>query len=88
MTSLLKLGLTKEHRTYAPDTKDQDKIKEMTQAKSYIMTYLVPKAVNSSLTFLTPQLTLIYFDLLDQAMEIEGHLKDYGTLKKNHFTAI
>jgi hypothetical protein len=75
----LKLGLTKPQRSYAPDTKDQDKVREMTQVKSYIMSYLVPKAVNSSLSFLTPQLTLIYIDLLDQAMEIEGHLRDYGT---------
>lgn len=44
--------------------------------------------MNSSLTFLTPQLSLIYIDLLDQAMEIEGHLRDYGTLKKTHFTTI
>lgn len=88
LTSLLKLGLTKPQRSYAPDTKDQDKVREMTQVKSYIMSYLVPKAVNSSLSFLTPQLTLIYIDLLDQAMEIEGHLRDYGTQKKTHFTAI
>jgi hypothetical protein len=88
LTALLKLGLTKEQRNYSEDTKDQDKVKEMTQVKSYIISYLVPKAINSSLTFLTPEMSLIYMDLLDQAMEIEGHLRDYGTLKKTHFTAI
>lgn len=30
LTSLLKLGLTKENRKYAPNTKDQDMVREMT----------------------------------------------------------
>jgi hypothetical protein len=53
----------------------------MTQVTAYIMSYLVPKAINNSLPFLTPQLSLIYMDLLEQAMEIEGHLRDYGSIK-------
>lgn len=80
--------MTKEHKVYEADMKDQDIPKGMTQVKNYIMTYLVPTMINKSLTFLTPQLSLVYMDLLDQAMEIEAHLRDYGTHKKKHFTAI
>lgn len=82
--------MTKEHiyKEYDRDVKDTDIPKGMTQVKNYIMTYLVPTMINKSLTFLTPQLSLVYLDLLDQAMEIEGHLRDYGTPKKTHFTAI
>jgi len=46
--------MTKEHKVYHPDTKDQDIQKGMTQVKAYIMTHLTPTMINKSLTFLTP----------------------------------
>ena len=54
MALLLKLALTN-----AWEYKDNEK-KAMTQVKSYILGYLLPKAINRSLKFLTPKLTLIY----------------------------
>lgn len=46
--------MTKEHKVYDPETKEQDIPKGLTQVKNYIMTYLVPTMINKSLTFLTP----------------------------------
>lgn len=43
--------------------------------KGYILSYLLPKAINRSLKFLTPKLTLIYLQVIETAMHIEMHLR-------------
>ena len=79
MTTLLNLALTNA-------SKEQDKnTKAMTQVKSYIISYLLPKAINRSLKFLTPKLTLIYLQVINKAMEIEVHLRDLLEIKVKHF---
>lgn len=60
----------------------------MTQVKSYIISYLVPKAINSSLCFLTPDLSLTYLGLLEQTMTIEEHLKEYNPIRIAHYDII
>lgn len=82
IASLLRLGLTKPHST------EKSEEKAITQVKSYIISYLVPKAINSSLCFLTPDLTITYLGLLEQSMTIEEHLKDYNTARMAHYEVI
>ena len=81
---MLKLALSK--RKY--ETNSLQEVKAMTQVKSYIMGNLLPRVVNKSLPFLDANLTLIYFDLFDQAMLIETHLRDYHQIKIDHLKAI
>lgn len=52
------------------------------------MTYLLPYAINKSLSFLSGRTTVTYFKLLEQAMLIEGHLKDFYESKAQHMTII
>ena len=54
---LLRLGLMK-----ARESKEDEKA--MTMVKSYIISYLFPKAVNASLGFLSSELTLMYLDII------------------------
>ena len=57
----------------------------MTQVKSYVMTYTLPKIINKTLPYVTSEFTLSYLDLFDQAMLIENHLRDYNDYKINHY---
>lgn len=82
IASLLKLGLTK------PFSKEKSEEKGMTQVKLYIISYLIPKIINSSLSFVNADLTLSYLGLLEQAMIIEEHLKEYNLIRANHYTVI
>lgn len=75
IASLLKLGLTK------PYSSEKSEEKGMTQVKLYIISYLIPKIVNSSLSFSNADLTITYLGLLEQAMTIEEHLKDYNSIR-------
>jgi hypothetical protein len=56
----------------------------MTQVKSYILGYLLPKAINRSLKFLTPKLTLIYLQVIEKAMQIEMHMRPSLEPKVKH----
>jgi hypothetical protein len=82
IASLLRLGLTK------PYSKERSDEKAITQVKTYIITYLVPKAINSSLCFLTSDLSLAYLGLLEQSMIIEEHLKEYNLIRITHYVVI
>ena len=62
--------------------------KKTTQVKAYIMSYLLPFIINKSLKFLNADLTAVYLLLIQQAMQIEGHLRDYGQIKMKHMTLI
>ena len=62
--------------------------KGMTKVKSYILSYLFPKAVNLSLNFLSPELTLIYLDIISQAQLVENHHAYYTNFKQNHYIQI
>jgi hypothetical protein len=52
------------------------------------MSYLVPKAINKSLGFVTPDLSITYLNLLEQAMKIEEHLRDYTPIRMAHYEVI
>lgn len=82
VASLLKLGLTK------PQSREKSEEKAMTQVKAYIISYLVPKAINSSLSFVSADLSLTYLGLLEQSMAIEQHLKDYNPILMSHYEVI
>jgi hypothetical protein len=82
IANLLQLGLTK------PYSREASEEKGMTQVKAYIMSYLVPKLINNSLSFTTADLTLTYMGLLEQAMIIEEHLKEYNTMRQSHYEVI
>ena len=49
---------------------------------------LLPSIINKSLVFLTPDLTVRYFVLFEQAMDIEMHLRDSSSQKIRHMTQI
>jgi len=82
IASLLKLGLTKPYST------EKTEEKGMTQVKLYIISYLIPKLINSSLSFATADLSLTYLGLLEQSMTIEEHLKEYNPIRANHYAVI
>ena len=75
---LLRLALTNSRDM--TDSKD----KGMTKVKSYIIGYLFPLTVTKSLTFLTPELTVMYLEVMSQAQAIEGHFKDFQINKQSH----
>lgn len=75
LASILKLALIKDKTDFTDDPNKQ--VKAITQVKSFIISHIIPKFVNKSLKFLEPKHTLIYLDLFNQAMKIEGHLRDY-----------
>lgn len=79
----MKLGLTNTRAAMS-----DRKVKANTQVKMYIITYLLPKAINKSLEFVTPELTVIYLELIHTAQEIEAHLKNYDELKVTHMEQI
>ena len=79
----MKIGLTNT-RTASSDKE----IKANTQVKMYIITYLLPKAINKSLEFVTPELTVLYLEMINRAQEIEEHLKNYDELKFKHMEQI
>jgi len=56
--------------------------------KSYILGYLLPKAINRSLKFLTPKLTLIYLQVIEKAMQIEMHMRPLLEAKVKHLQLI
>ena len=56
--------------------------------KSYILSYLLPKAINRSLPFLTPKLTLTYIQVIEKAMQIEMHLRPSLEPKVKHLQLI
>jgi len=58
---LLRLALTNSKEDMTVEDKG------MTIVKSYILSYLFPKAVNMSLNFLSADLTLLYLDIISQA---------------------
>jgi len=58
MSMLLKLALTNPRDEMGKEEKG------MTQVKSYILSYLFPKAFNMSLNFLTAEQSLIYFEVI------------------------
>lgn len=60
----------------------------MTQVKAYIISYLVPLMINRSLSFSNADLTITYLSLLEQAMTIEDHLKEYKETRQNHYAVI
>jgi hypothetical protein len=82
MSLLLRLALTNAREEMSKDEKG------MTQVKSYIIGYLFPKAVNMSLNFLTPEQSLIYFDVISQAQQIESHFRNYNEVKIKHLAVI
>ena len=49
---------------------------------------ILPKAINKSLEFVTPELTVIYLELINRAQEIEEHLKNFNELKVAHMDQI
>lgn len=70
LCKLLRLGLMNPREL----KKDE---KGMTIVKTYILKTFFPKAVNTSLQFLTPELSLQYLEILTQAFDIERHHKHY-----------
>lgn len=62
--------------------------KAMTQVKNYILTNLLPTAINRSLSFISASLSLVYMELFEKAMEIEIHLRDNLDLKGRHMQNI
>ena len=62
MCNVIKLGLTNTRKAIA-----DNEVKANTQVKSYIISYLLPKAINKSLEFVTPELTVIYLELINRA---------------------
>lgn len=52
------------------------------------MTYSVPKVINQTLKYISPDFTVIYLDLFEQAMKIESHHRDYIEAKIKHFGAL
>lgn len=83
MCNVMKLGLTNT-RAAASDRE----VKANTQVKMYIITYLLPKAINKSLEFVTPELTVIYLELINRAQEVEEHLKNSNELKVAHMDQV
>ena len=60
----------------------------MTQVKSYIIGFTLPKLINNTLKYVNPDFTVIYLKMFDQALKIEAHLRDYQEAKWNHFGII
>lgn len=65
-----------------------DEQSAMTQVRSYIIGSLLPSFINKSLPFLSAELTVRYIELLDQAMDIEWHLRDSHDDKEAHMAKI
>lgn len=87
LTSVLELGLYVPRRRYNED-EIKHPTKQMTQVKNYIQNTLVPIAINKSLGFVTPHHTLKYMRLFEQAMHIEGHMRDYHADRMSHLKVI
>jgi len=83
MCNVIKLGLTNTRSAIEDRT-----VKANSQVKMYIITYLLPKAINKSLEFVTPELTVIYLELINRAQEIEEHLRNFDDLKITHMDQI
>jgi len=80
------LALTKSDNSVSKADKVEKPM--MTQVKQYVMSYSLPTIINKTLKNVTPEFTVIYFELFVQAYKIEGHLRDYMQGKKDHNTSI
>ena len=62
--------------------------KGMTAVKKYIINFMFPRVVNASLSFLKPELSLMYLEIISQAQLIESHHKSYQNVKMDHMDQI
>ena len=60
----------------------------MTPVKAHLMSVVIPQVVNLSLDSLSAKSTVKFLELIDQAMDIQSHLRKYNIIKIKHFNRV
>ena len=85
---VLKLALWRPYEgpLYLKDEKELQSA--MTQVRQYIISFLLPQIINKMDAQLTPQLSLVFMNLVNKAGEIEAHMRDYRKDKITHYQKV